>query len=94
MGAPTPVALSVWTPKYGTVVVAASDGCRYHADLTSFSSVYCFPHGEEDWGQVSIDSDGLGLIWPSRFEVHMDQVVGLAHRREEAIPASGRAGAG
>jgi len=78
----TPVILRVDTPAYGRVVVEASDGVRYHADLSSFARVYCYPSDQAAWTQVSPDSYGLGLIWASRFEVHVDQVIGLAERTE------------
>jgi hypothetical protein len=58
--------------------IDASDGNRYEADLSSFAAVYCFPRDPDAWSRVSIDSHGLGLIWASRFEVHVDQIVGLA----------------
>jgi hypothetical protein len=70
------------TPAYGRVVVEASDGLRYHADLSSFARVYCYPSDQAAWSQVSADNYGLGLIWTSRFEVHIDQVIGLAERTE------------
>jgi hypothetical protein len=73
------VILTVSTPSYGQVVVDASDGRRYTADLSPFASVHCFPDPEE-WPRVSIDSLGLGLVWSTRFEVHVDQVIGLATR--------------
>jgi hypothetical protein len=82
MGTATPVILRVATPAYGRVVVEASDGIRYHADLSSFARVYCYPSDRAAWNQVSPDNYGLGLIWASRFEVHIDQVIGLAERTE------------
>jgi len=82
MGATTPVATSVRAPEFGKVVVEASDGMRYHADLQEFSSVHCYPKTEDEWRMVSIDSYGLALIWNTRFEVHMDQVVGFAFKKE------------
>ena len=82
MGSTAPVILRVETPAYGRVVVEASDGVRYHADLSSFARVHCYPRDEATWGQVSPDSYGLGLVWASRFEVHIDQVIGLAVRTE------------
>jgi hypothetical protein len=69
---------SVATPGYKQVVIEASDGKRYQADLASFSNVHCFPKDVAEWEQVSIDAYGLALVWPGRFEVHVDQVVGLA----------------
>lgn len=82
MDTATPVILRVEAPSYGRVVVEASDGVRYHANLSSLSPVYCYPRDAAAWRQVSPDSYGLGLIWASRFEVHVDQVIGLAERTE------------
>lgn len=82
MGSAAPVISRVETPAYGRVVIEASNGLRYHADLSSFERVYCYPRDEAAWRQVSPDSHGLGLIWASRFEVHIDQVMGLAVRTE------------
>jgi hypothetical protein len=76
--------LAVSTPRHGHVIVDASDGVRYHSDLSGFSGVHCFPRSEAEWRQVSVDSYGLALVWSSRFEVHVDQVVALAYRREAA----------
>jgi hypothetical protein len=77
------VILRVTTPDYRRVVIEASDGFRYQADLSSFESVHCFPRTKDDWDRVAVDSYGLGLVWTTRFEVHVDQVVGLASRREQ-----------
>ena len=82
MDSATPVAVKVWTSEYAKVVVEASDGVRYHADLRPLSSVYCFPKDEEQWRKVHVDTYGLALVWTTRFEVHMDQVVGLAFKSE------------
>lgn len=82
MGAAAPVILRVETPSYGRVVVDASDGHRYHANLASLSPVYCYPLTQAEWEQVAPDSYGLALVWTSRFEVHIDQVIGLADRVE------------
>jgi hypothetical protein len=82
MGTSAPVILKVMTPEYGRVVIEASDGLRYHADLSSLARVYCYPQSKADWDRVAIDSYGLALVWASRFEVHVDQVVALADRFE------------
>jgi hypothetical protein len=37
---------------------------------------------------VSIDSYGLGLVWACRFEVHADQVIGLADKIDRAEAAA------
>ena len=59
--------------EYKKIQVTLTDGMVFVADLTEFESVYCFPTLEQ-WKQISIDSYGRGLIWPSRFEVHIDQI--------------------
>lgn len=92
MGRSTPVLRSVATPGYMRVSIEASDGNRYDADLSSFASVYCFPRNADEWAQVSVDSYGLGLTWACRFEVHVDQVIGLASKVERVVPVTARAG--
>ena len=82
MGTSAPVILRVGTPEYACVVVDTSDGMRYEASLRSFESVYCFPKTPEAWNAVTQDSSGLALVWTSRFEVHVDQVIALARRAE------------
>ena len=82
MDSTTPIATSVHALELGKVVVEGSDGIRYYADLQSFSSVPCYPQTLEDWRTVHVDSYGLALLWTTRFEVHMDQVVGLAFKKE------------
>jgi hypothetical protein len=78
----TPLIVSVRTPEFGKVIVDASDGKRHHAHLVPFSGVHCFPRTKPEWDQVAADSAGLALVWTSRFEVHVDQVQGLADRIE------------
>lgn len=88
MGGPTPVIRSVSTPTYGRVIIEASDGKRYGADLMSFARVACFPADGDSWSRVCIDSYGLALVWACRFEVHADQVIGLADRVESIEAAA------
>lgn len=88
MDRPTPLIRSVATPAYRQVVVDANDGNRYFADLSAFAAVVSFPPDFESWSKVSIDSYGLGLVWACRFEVHADQVVGLAHKVERSHAAA------
>lgn len=88
MDRPTPLIRAVSTPEYGRVEIDTSDGKRYSAELSLFRSVACFPRTEEAWRRVSIDSYGLGLVWASRFEVHADQVIGLADRITSATAAA------
>lgn len=59
----------------------------YYSDLSSLKDVYCYPKSNEEWKKVNIDSYGLGLMWSSRFEVHVDQVIALA-TKVEAIKKS------
>lgn len=80
MGCTTPVIRPVTTPAHGRIVIEANDGNRYSADLSSFRIVSCDPPDAEAWARVSIDGDGLLLGWACRFEVHADQVVGLADK--------------
>jgi len=82
MGAANSVILRVATPAYGILVIEMTDGFRYRADLSSFSGVYCYPKTNEDWNRVAPDSSGFALVWSTRFEVHVDQVIALASRRE------------
>ena len=37
----------------------------------------------EEWTQVSVDSYGRALIWTSRFEAHIDQIIGLTFKKEK-----------
>ena len=78
MGNTTPVVTKINTPSYQKLVIETADGYRYESDLSSLSKVYCFPKNAADWKRCSIDTYGLGIIWSSRFEVHVDQVIGLA----------------
>jgi hypothetical protein len=80
MDATHPVILKVATPDHGRVVIDASNGMRYETDLGSFSDVYCYPRTRAAWDEVTADSSGYALVWTSRFEVHIDQVIALANR--------------
>ncbi len=88
MGPTTPLIRAVSTPEYGRVVIAASDGNRYSSDLSSFREVSCYPPDTDAWARVSIDSYGLALVWACRFEVHADQIVGLADKVERIEAAA------
>lgn len=78
MAYPTPVIKKISIPSYKKIIIETSDDRRYESDLSSFSAVYCFPKDEAEWKKCNVDSYGLGIIWSSRFEVHVDQVIGLA----------------
>ena len=88
MGSTSSVIMKVLTPELHKVIIETTDGHRYHSDLSNLSKVYCYPVSEREWGQVSIDSYGLGLIWVTRFEVHIDQIIGLADKIEVTDKAS------
>lgn len=77
-----PVIVNIVTPEYKKVIVEASNGYRYYADLSSFSTVYCFPKIEDEWIQVKAGNYRDVLTWPTNFEVHLDQVIGLAYKTE------------
>jgi len=79
----TPVILKVSAPEYKKIIIETSEGKRYYADLSSFSSVYCFPKSLDEWKKVSPDCYGFALVWSSRFEVHMDQVIDSADTVED-----------
>jgi hypothetical protein len=77
---------SVSTPEYGRVVVETTDGRKHHVDLAPvFSTVHCYPKDAAAWAAVTPDAAGLALVWSSRFEVHVDQVLALADRVEPAL---------
>ncbi len=88
MGRATPLIRTVTTPAYSRVVIEASDGNRYSADLSSFRTVSCYPPDAAAWSRVSIDSYGLALVWACRFEVHAEQIVGLADKVERVDDAA------
>lgn len=82
----TPVILSVEAPHYRELIIETSEGSRYLANLSAFEKVHCFPKNLQEWKNVSIDSYGLALIWGSRFEVHIDQILGIARRMDQKTP--------
>jgi hypothetical protein len=58
------------------------DGYRYTVDLSKFRAVYCFPEKQEDWNQV-FQVDGDRVVWKNRFEIHVDQAVANAIKKEK-----------
>lgn len=73
---------SIEAIEYKKIKVIFSDGTMVFSDLSDFSDVYCFPV-KNDWKNCSIDSYGRGIIWSSRFEVHIDQVVDNSYSVEK-----------
>lgn len=88
MGNATSVVTKISIPAYKKIIIETADNHRYESDLGSMSGVYCFPKTEEEWKKCNIDSYGLGIIWASRFEVHVDQVIGLATKNEKLTKVS------
>lgn len=83
MGTSTPLIVQVSTPEYKKVIVETSNGMRYFSDLSTLEKVYCFPKNKSDWDQVTPDSFGSALIWTTRFESHIDQIIGLAYQTQK-----------
>ena len=67
---------------YNKLAIETTAGKRYYSDLSFFRKVFCYP-SEKDWKKVSIDSYGLDLVWSSRFEIHVTQVIDSAYQVEE-----------
>ena len=68
--------------EYKKIKIILNDGTIIFSNLKDFDDVYCFPR-ENQWGLISIDSYGRGLIWPSRFEIHIDQIIDSAYLVEK-----------
>ena len=79
-------------PSYGQVIIETSNKVRYHADLSSLSPTHCYPSNLGQWKKASIDSYGMALVWPSRFEAHIDQIIGLAFKNESVTSRKKSAG--
>lgn len=86
----SPVIVKFDVPSYGRVIIQGADGTRYYSDLSSLSRTYCYPKNLTEWKKASIDSYGLALIWRSRFEAHIDQIIGLASKKDSVSPSSPR----
>ena len=67
---------------YKRVKLTLTDGTVVFSDLSEFADVYCFPR-EEEWKNVSVDSYGRGIVWSSRFELHIDQVLACTISRDD-----------
>ena len=82
MGVATPVILNIEVPEYQKIIIECSDGRRYYSNLAPMGKVFCFPVSLKEWKNVAVDSYGLGLIWTSRFEMHVDQIIEFAEKVE------------
>jgi hypothetical protein len=68
--------------EYKKIKIVLNDGTVVFSDLKEFDDVYCFPT-EKDWNKISIDNYGRGLIWSTRFEVHIDQIIDSSYSVEK-----------
>jgi hypothetical protein len=84
----SPVIKKIIPLEYGKLAIETNHGVRYEADLSTLSDDYCFPKNDEEWRKCHIDSYGLGVIWFSRFEVHVDQIIGLATSADKSSAVS------
>lgn len=77
-----PIVKSVRTLKIPLIKFDSTDGYRYTVDLAKFKSVYCFPKDQTEWNQV-FQMEGDKIVWKNRFEVHIDQAVANAIKKEK-----------
>ena len=82
MGKTNPLIIDVKPLLLPKLVIETNDGHYYTSDLSEFNKVFCFPQTQLEWESVSPDSDGLALIWSTRFEVHVDQIISIAEKVE------------
>jgi hypothetical protein len=68
--------------EYNKLIIETNAGERYFSDLSFFQKVYCYPQSGE-WDKVSIDNYGLDLLWPTRFEVHITQIIDSSYKVEK-----------
>jgi hypothetical protein len=73
--------------EYKKIKIVLNDGTVIFSDLSELDDVYCFP-AEKDWNKISIDNYGRGLIWSTRFEVHIDQIIDSSYSVEKENNAS------
>mgnify|MGYP003496536163 FL=1 len=73
--------------EYKKIKITLNDGTILFSNLEEFEDVYCFPKKGE-WGNVSLDSYGRGLIWSTRFEVHIDQIIDSSYSIQKENNAS------
>ena len=69
--------------KMNLIKITLSDSSEYIADISSFSSVHCYPKNEDEWNQASIGECAIDIEWPSGFGIHLDQIAGLSLKQEQ-----------
>ena len=70
-----PLILNVKPLTLPKLIIETNDGYYHTSDLSEFKNVFCFPKTQKEWETVSPDADGIALIWSTRFEVHVDQII-------------------
>ncbi len=78
-----PKIVKVETPEFGKLIVEASDGVRYHSDLSSLAHIKNFPKDEKGWSSVKIDSYGISLVWKSQLQLNLLQISSRATKTEK-----------
>jgi hypothetical protein len=64
--------------KYNIITIKLNDGSVYTADISSFQPVYCYPKDEAEWNQAFVGEFKADIQWPCGFDIHLDQIAGLA----------------
>ncbi|NOT77504.1 MAG: hypothetical protein HOP07_00715 [Bacteriovoracaceae bacterium] len=63
---------------YNIIKITLSDNSDYTADISSFQNVYCYPKNDSEWNQALIGEFQTDIQWPCGFDIHLDQIAGLA----------------
>ncbi len=82
MDSSTTIIKKVIPLEYNKLIIETNEGERYFSDISFSQKVYCYPKAE-DWAKVSTDSYGLDLIWPTRFEIHITQIIDSSYKIEK-----------
>ena len=62
---------------YHSLLIKLNDSSEYHANISSFSDVHCYPDKDE-WSKGFIGEFKADIEWPSGFGIHLDQIASLA----------------
>ena len=64
--------------------IVMTDDSVYSANLShDFKTLFCYPKNQNEWLQGKINQTATTLCWPEGFEIHFDQIIGLAQDRKE-----------